>query len=260
VVLEAMRECLRDVYDLDGLRELMADVRARRIRVVEVDTAAASPFARSLLFGYVGMFLYATDTPLAERRAAALSLDSSLLAELLGTESIRDLLDADVIDQVERSLQRTEPDRNARGVEDTADLLRILGDLAVEEAAARGVRPEWLRRLESDRRAIRVRIGGEQRYLAIEDAGISQDQVGLYEINEAFAAVGLASMDELGIDDEVVNVNGGAIALGHPLGCSGNRITLALLHEMRRRGVEYGAAGLCGGGGQGDAIIVKARA
>ncbi len=92
---------------------------------------------------------------------------------------------------------------------------------------------------------------------ACERSGISQDQLGLYELNEAFAAVGLASMDQLGIDDSITNVNGGAIAVGHPLGMSGNRITLTLLNEMKRRGVEYGAAALCGGGGQGDAIIVK---
>ena len=86
---------------------------------------------------------------------------------------------------------------------------------------------------------------------------MSQDQLGLYELNEAFAAVGLASMTDLGISDDIVNVNGGAIALGHPVGMSGNRLALQLLLEMKRRGVEYGAAALCGGGGQGDAIIVK---
>jgi acetyl-CoA C-acetyltransferase len=79
----------------------------------------------------------------------------------------------------------------------------------------------------------------------------------LFELNEAFAAVGIASMAELGITDEITNVNGGAIALGHPIGMSGNRITLHLLHELRRRGGGMGAAALCGGGGQGDAIIVR---
>src|SRR3712207_3650833 len=113
-----MREVLQDVYDVPGLRELMTDVRSRRVRVVDVETPTPSPFARSLLFGYVGMFLYETDTPLAERRAAALSLDSSLLAELLGSEAIRELLDADVVAEVERSLQRLDPDRHARHAED----------------------------------------------------------------------------------------------------------------------------------------------
>ncbi|MGW4522753.1 DEAD/DEAH box helicase [Amycolatopsis sp. NPDC004378] len=178
VVLEAMREVLQDVYDVGGLRELMADVRARKVRLVEVETPAASPFARSLLFGYVGMFLYETDAPLAERRAAALSLDSALLAELLGTEAIRELLDPEAVREVERSLQRLEPDRHARSAEDAADLLRFLGDLTVEEAAERGIRAEWLTELEAARRAIRVRIGGEERFLAIEDAGKVRDALG----------------------------------------------------------------------------------
>ncbi len=179
VVLEAMRECLQDVYDVGGLRELMSDVRARRVRLVEVETQSASPFASSLLFGYVGMFLYETDAPLAERRAAALSLDSALLAELLGTEAIRELLDADVVASVERSLQRLEPDRRARGIEDTADLLKFLGDLTTAEAAERGVAPEWLGELVAQRRAISVRIAGEDRYLAIEDAGRVRDSLGV---------------------------------------------------------------------------------
>ena len=82
--------------------------------------------------------------------------------------------------------------------------------------------------------------------------------VDLFELNEAFAAVGIASMKELGITDEIVNVNGGAIALGHPIGMSGNRLALTILHELRRRGGGVGAAALCGGGGQGDAILVRA--
>nr|WP_246271538.1 ATP-dependent helicase [Amycolatopsis acididurans] len=179
VVLEAMRECLQDVYDVGGLRELMTDVRARRVRVVDVETPSASPFARSLMFGYVGMFLYETDAPLAERRAAALSLDSALLAELLGTEAIRELLDPEVVAEVERSLQRLEPDRQARNAEDAADLLRFLGDLSDEEAAARGVEPEWLDDLAGQRRVIKVRIAGEERNLAIEDAGRVRDALGV---------------------------------------------------------------------------------
>jgi ATP-dependent Lhr-like helicase len=179
VVLEAMRECLQDVYDLSGLRELMTEVRARRVRVVEVQTPAPSPFARSLMFGYAGMFLYELDAPLAERRAAALSLDSALLAELLGSESIRELLDADVIEEIERGLQRLDPGRHARHEEDAADLLRFLGDLSTVEAAERGVRVEWLDELVASRRAIRVRIAGEDRVVAIEDAGRMRDALGV---------------------------------------------------------------------------------
>jgi len=92
---------------------------------------------------------------------------------------------------------------------------------------------------------------------ALERAGKKVSDVDLFEINEAFAAVGIASMRELGISDEIVNVNGGAIALGHPIGMSGNRLALTLLHELKRRGGGMGAAALCGGGGQGDALIVR---
>ncbi|HET9116535.1 MAG TPA: DEAD/DEAH box helicase, partial [Pseudonocardiaceae bacterium] len=178
VVLEAMRECLQDVYDVPGLRELMSEVRARRVRVVEVATPSPSPFARSLLFGYVGMFLYELDAPLAERRAAALALDSTLLAELLGSEAIRELLDPEVLIEVEAQLQRLDPERHARDVEGTADLLRALGDLTEAEATQRGVVPEWLTELGAARRAIPVRISGEQRWIAIEDAGRVRDALG----------------------------------------------------------------------------------
>ena len=92
---------------------------------------------------------------------------------------------------------------------------------------------------------------------ALERAGKKIGAIDLFEINEAFAAVGIASMSDLGVTDEVVNVNGGAIALGHPIGMSGNRLALTLLHELRRRGGGLGAAALCGGGGQGDALLVR---
>ncbi|MEY4164919.1 MAG: hypothetical protein RLZ84_863 [Actinomycetota bacterium] len=92
---------------------------------------------------------------------------------------------------------------------------------------------------------------------ALDRAGMKLSDVDLFELNEAFAAVGIASMRELGIKDDIVNVNGGAIALGHPIGMSGNRLVLTILHELKRRGGGVGAAALCGGGGQGDAIIVR---
>jgi acetyl-CoA C-acetyltransferase len=95
---------------------------------------------------------------------------------------------------------------------------------------------------------------------ALERAGLGVGQVDLFEFNEAFAAVALGSMDDLGLSDEVVNVNGGAIALGHPIGASGNRLALTLLHELRRRGGGTGVAALCGGGGQGDALVVRSIA
>ncbi|HTK61373.1 MAG TPA: ATP-dependent helicase [Pseudonocardia sp.] len=178
VSLEAMRECVQDVYDLPGLRELMSDVAARKVKVVEVDTPSPSPFARSLLFGYVGMFLYELDAPLAERRAAALSLDSTLLAELLGSEAMRELLDPEVLAEVEAALQRLAPDRHVKDMEGTADLLRFIGDLNTAEATARGAQEQWLTELEAARRVIRVRVAGEQRWLAIEDAGRVRDALG----------------------------------------------------------------------------------
>ena len=92
---------------------------------------------------------------------------------------------------------------------------------------------------------------------AVEDSGLAVGDIDLFELNEAFAAVGLASMQDLGISDDVVNVNGGAIALGHPVGVSGTRVALTLLLELGRRGGGLGAAALCGGGGQGDAILLK---
>ncbi|NYI85840.1 ATP-dependent helicase [Saccharopolyspora hordei] len=179
VVLEAMRECLQDVYDLPGLTELMSQVAARKVRVVEVETPTPSPFARSLLFGYIGMFLYETDAPLAERRSAALSLDSTLLAELLGSEALRELLDPEALEEIEQQLQRLAPDRHARDAESAADLLRFLGDLSTAEAEARGVRPEWLAELAEQRRVLRVRIAGQERWIAIEDAGKVRDALGV---------------------------------------------------------------------------------
>ncbi|HET9188685.1 MAG TPA: DEAD/DEAH box helicase, partial [Acidothermaceae bacterium] len=105
IVLETVRECLQDVFDVPGLAELMRDIEARRVRLLDVETPAASPFARSMLFGYVAAFIYEGDAPLAERRAQALALDTALLGELLGQAELREILDADAIDEVERELQ-----------------------------------------------------------------------------------------------------------------------------------------------------------
>jgi ATP-dependent helicase Lhr and Lhr-like helicase len=179
IVLEAMRECLQDVYDVPGLTELMTQIAARRVRVVEVESAVPSPFARSLLFGYIGMFLYETDAPLAERRSAALSLDSTLLAELLGSEALRELLEPEVVTDIESQLQRLAPSWRVKDAEATADLLRFLGDLSTEEAAERGARAEWLRELLAQRRVLEVRIAGEARWIGIEDAGKVRDALGV---------------------------------------------------------------------------------
>jgi ATP-dependent Lhr-like helicase len=185
IVLEAVRECLQDVYDVPGLVGLMRDVAGRAVRLVEVETSSPSPFARSLLFGYVGAFMYEGDSPLAERRAQALSLDSRLLAELLGSAELRELLDPDALCEIEAELQRTAPSRLARGTEGIADLLRILGDLTTEEITTRTEGDDSaqvaaaLAELHAARRALEVRIAGEQRWVAVEDAGRLRDALGV---------------------------------------------------------------------------------
>ncbi|WP_380279544.1 ATP-dependent helicase [Kitasatospora purpeofusca] len=178
IVLEAVRECLQDVFDVPGLVELMGDLESRAVRLVEVTTPEPSPFARSLLFGYVAQFLYEGDSPLAERRAAALSLDSRLLSELLGQAELRELLDPQVLAELEAELQRLTPERRIKDAEGVADALRLLGPLGEAELTARGAEPLWALELEAARRVIQVRIGGEQRWAAIEDAGRLRDALG----------------------------------------------------------------------------------
>ena len=178
IVLETMRECLQDVFDVPGLVELMRDIEARRVQLLDVETPAASPFARSLLFGYVAAFIYEGDAPLAERRAQALALDTALLGELLGQAELREMLDADAIDEIERELQHLSDERKARDVEGVADLLRLVGPLSTAEAVERGATPRWLAELEESRRAIRIRVTAEERWAAIEDAGRLRDALG----------------------------------------------------------------------------------
>lgn len=184
VILETLREVLQDVYDLPSLRRLITDVSERRIRLVETEPAQPSPYARDLLFGYVGAFMYEGDSPLAERRAAALSVDPSLLGELLGTVEMRELLDPDVIVQFEREVQRLDPQRRARGLEGVADLLRMLGPMDAGEIAERLEDAEaphaaaLLADLVTARRAIPVTIAGHARVAVIEDAGRLRDALG----------------------------------------------------------------------------------
>ncbi len=182
IVLETVRECLQDVYDVPTLRELMKRVAQRRIRLLEVETATPSPFAVSLLFGYVGAFMYEGDSPLAERRAAALSLDSTLLAELLGRVELRELLDQQVIESTGRQLQHLSEDRAARDAEAVADLLRLLGPLTEAEIALRSTATDvggWLEGLRAARRALTVSFAGETWWVAIEDLGLLRDGVGI---------------------------------------------------------------------------------
>ncbi|MFF0500799.1 ATP-dependent helicase [Nocardia aobensis] len=181
ILLETVRECLRDVYDLPALRDLLTNVARRKLRLVEVETASPSPFANALLFDYIGQFMYEGDSPLAERRAAALSLDSSLLAELLGRVELRELLDAAVLELTERELQRLTPERHARDAEGLADLLRLLGPLTPAEAAERCTADPgpWFAELLQARRVLEVSFAGSRWWTAIEDAARLRDALGV---------------------------------------------------------------------------------
>ncbi|WP_136520373.1 Lhr family helicase [Cellulomonas telluris] len=193
ILLEAVRECLQDDFDTEALTTLMRDIGSGRVRVVEVTTPHPSPFAQSLLFGYTAQFLYEGDAPLAERRAAALTLDPTLLAELLGQggeSQLADLLDPEAVERTEAELSGTAPDRQAGTLEQLADALRRHGPLPLEGLLAR-TRPEvreqvpaWLEELAAARRAIRVRLGGlppelADQWAAVEDAGRLRDALGV---------------------------------------------------------------------------------
>src|SRR5438067_7607360 len=169
VVLETYRECLQDVFDLPGLRALLTAIQTRRLDLVEVETGSASPFSSSLLFDYVATYMYEDDTPPAERRAQALSLDRDLLRELLGQEELRDLLDPKAVEDVERQLRGA-----PRSPDELHDQLRVRGDLRsgeYDEALAEA--------LLGERRAVKVRLAGEERLIAAEDAGRYRDALGV---------------------------------------------------------------------------------
>ncbi len=182
IVLETYRECLQDVFDLPGLYELLRGLHTRELSLVEVETQRASPFASSLLFDYVATYMYEGDTPNAERRAAALSLDRDLLRELLGQEELRDLIDPGALEEVEADLQRVSERTRAANADGLHDVLRALGDLTTDEAQARCLpvvaAGRILADLEKERRAVRMRIGGEERWIAAEDAGLYRDALG----------------------------------------------------------------------------------
>jgi ATP-dependent Lhr-like helicase len=169
VILETYRECLQDVFDLPALKRLLTGIRTRELDVVDVETASASPYSAALLFDYIATYMYEDDTPPAERRAQALSLDRELLRELLGQEELRNLLDPDAVDEVERQL-RGEP----RNADHLHDLLRLRGDLRAGEYDERLTEPLLL-----ERRALLVRLAGEERLIAAEDAGRYRDALGV---------------------------------------------------------------------------------
>jgi len=178
IVLETYRECLQDVFDMPALVELLGAIRRREIRVVGVESRTPSPFAASLMFNYVANFIYEGDAPLAERRAQALAVDPAQLRELLGEVELRELLDADALDELERSLQHLTPERAAKSLDATHDLLLRLGDLSAVELEARGADPAWIAELDRSRRIVRLTIAGEERFIAAEDAGRYRDAIG----------------------------------------------------------------------------------
>ncbi|MEA2628551.1 MAG: ATP-dependent helicase Lhr and Lhr-like helicase, partial [Chloroflexota bacterium] len=200
ILAETWRECMADHFDMAALMTLLRAIRSREVRVVAVDTERASPFASSLLFSYVAEFMYAGDSPLAERRAQALTLDRELLAELLGSEDLRELLDPEAIASVELELQGLLPERFPRDPDEAHDLLMRLGDLNDREASARGISQEWLRALERERRAVFVRFAGDERWIAAEDAGRYREALGAslpVGLPDAFLSPGTRPLESL---------------------------------------------------------------
>jgi ATP-dependent helicase Lhr and Lhr-like helicase len=190
IVLETYRECLQDVFDLPALKGILHGLQTRELDLVEVETVSASPFASSLLFDYIATYMYEDDTPPAERRAQALSLDRDLLRELLGQEELRELIDPDALAEVEQQL-RGDP----RDPDELHDVLRRRGDLRPGEydegqAAI----------LLAERRALAVRFAGEERLVAAEDAGRYRDALGAMPpggLPEAFLEGGPESLRQL---------------------------------------------------------------
>jgi ATP-dependent Lhr-like helicase len=190
VILETYRECLQDVFDLPALKRLLKGLRTRELDLVDVETQSASPYSASLLFDYIATYMYEDDTPPAERRAQALSLDRDLLRELLGQEELRDLLDARAVEDVEEQL-RGRP----RNADQLHDQLRLRGDLRAGEYDE-GFAQTLLR----ERRALLVRHAGEERLIAAEDAGRYRDALGVMPpggLPEVFLEGGPESLEQL---------------------------------------------------------------
>ncbi|MCQ9353321.1 DEAD/DEAH box helicase [Corynebacterium sp. 153RC1] len=180
IILETVRECLHDVYDLPALVEVQSNLRLRKIQIAEVTTQNPSAFASSILFNYTGAFMYEGDSPLAEKRAAALALDPTLLAKLLGAVELRELLDQEVITEVHEQLQRTAESRRAKTPEQLVDALRILGPIPLETAQQRctfALDQAALATVSS--RVMQVRIAGVEHLAGIHDAPLLRDALGV---------------------------------------------------------------------------------
>jgi ATP-dependent helicase Lhr and Lhr-like helicase len=190
IILETYRECLQDVFDLPSLKRLLKGLRTRELDLVDVETASASPYSASLLFDYIATYMYEDDTPPAERRAQALSLDRDLLRELLGQEELRDLLDAGAVEEVETQLRGS-----PRNADQLHDQLRLRGDLRAGEYDE-GFAQTLLR----ERRALLVRYAGEERLIAADDAGRYRDAVGVMPpggLPEVYLEGGPESLEQL---------------------------------------------------------------
>lgn len=184
IILETLRECLQDVYDLPALERLMRRLNGGEIQISDVTTTTPSPFAASLLFGYVAEFMYQSDAPLAERRASVLSLDSELLRNLLGQVDPGELLDPQVIRQVEEELQRLAAGREAKGEEGLFDLLRELGPMTVEDLVQRhtGSSEEietYVENLLAAKRIFPAMIAGQKHLACMDDAARLRDALGV---------------------------------------------------------------------------------
>jgi ATP-dependent helicase Lhr and Lhr-like helicase len=197
ILLEAYRECIRDVFDLPAVATILSKIQRGEIRVSMVESEKPSPFAGSLLFGYIANYIYDGDAPLAERRAQALSIDQSQLEELLGDSDLRELLDPAALDEVEATLQSLDPEYRAAHADGVHDLLLKLGDLTDTELLSRCVDETTARtvgELVDARRAVRVRIAGEHRYIPVEYAARYRDALGT-PLPPGLADAFLASVD-----------------------------------------------------------------
>ena len=183
IVLETYRECLQDVFDLPSLRGLLESIRSGRIELAEVELAAPSPFASGLVFAYVAQFMYEGDAPLAERRAQALTLDRRMLSELLGTDELRELLDASVLEELEAELQGLASGRLCRSVEEVADRLLRIGDLSEAELADRCEPPSLAETARDELvgagRAYLIRVAGVDRLVMAADVARYRDGAGV---------------------------------------------------------------------------------
>jgi len=183
IMLETYREVMQDHFDLPALNTVLTDIQKRSVRVVEVDTDAPSPFVSSLMFDFIASFMYEYDAPVAERRATALTLDRTLLADLLGEPAFRELLDADAIASVEADLQHLSAERMVRSLDGMSDLLRDIGPLSLEEATMRTFEPTnaplWLDELAESERVALLDVDDVERYVAVEDLARLRDSIGL---------------------------------------------------------------------------------